>query len=103
MATPTDAELIQRSRRSAEAFREPRRRTVVRGPAVAVLVAAIAAGAAVAGGLFSEEQVASGMPAGSAIFGGTHPSCVLHGDEAVKRHILVHDLLGEYAPAPGRG
>jgi hypothetical protein len=144
--------LEQAARRSLR----PRRRTVVRGLAVAVLVAAVAAGAAVAGGLFSEEQVASGMPAGSAIFGGTQPTCVLQGDgltyactlaslptqeilenhtgakelitidkriaggcigrdregrhwscylgdEAVKRQILVHDLLGEYAPTPGRG
>jgi hypothetical protein len=95
------------------------------------------------------------MPAGSAILGGTEPTCELRedgityactlaslpteevvadhrakrlvtiddriaggcigrdregrrwdhylGDEAVKREILVADLLGEYAPEPGRG
>ena len=135
----------------------PRRRTVVRGLVVVAAIGAIAAGGAVAAGRFlSEEQVALGMPAGSAIFGGTRPSCELQddrvtyactlaslpteeviddhtgakqlvtidrriaggcigqdregrrwncylGDEAVKREILVRNLLGEYALVPGRG
>jgi hypothetical protein len=133
-----------------------RRRGAVRVVAVLAALAALGAGAAVAAGVFSEEQVAAGMPAGSAIFGGTEPACELQedgityactlaslpteeilddhrgakelvtiddriaggcigrdregrrwdcylGDEAVKREILVADLLGEYAPVPGRG
>jgi hypothetical protein len=128
------------------------------GRALVVTVAAlvVGAGAALAGGLFSARDVEAGMPAGSALFGGTHPTCVLRadgvtyactlaslptqetsedwtdakeiltvdkhiaggcigrdqegrhwdcylGEEAVKRQILEHDLLGVYAPVPGRG
>lgn len=133
-----------------------RRRTARRAAVAAVAAAAIGTGAAVGSGLLSEEQVARGMPAGSAIFGGTHPTCTLRpdgvtyactlaslpteeiigdhtgakelvtvdrriaggcigqdregrrwncylGEEAVKREILARDLLGQYAPAPGRG
>jgi hypothetical protein len=142
--------------RAARRDLRPRRRTLVRGLAVAAVVAALGSGAALASGLFSSRQVEQGMPAGSAIFGGTHPSCTLQGDgvtyactlatlptqeiladhrgakelvtidrhiaggcigqdregrrwdcylgrEAVKRKILVSDLLGEYAPGPSRG
>lgn len=61
-------------------LRRRRRRSVVRTLAVLVALGAIGAGAAVAGGLFSEDQVEHGMPAGSAIFGGTHPTCELRRD-----------------------
>jgi hypothetical protein len=81
----------------------PRRRTVVRSLAVAVVVAAFAAGAAVAGGLFSEEEVAQSMPAGSAIFGGTHPSCTLQDDGVTYRCTLAslptEELLDDHTGA----
>jgi hypothetical protein len=66
--------------RAARRDLRPRRRTVVRALVVVAALGAIGAGAAVAGGLFSEDQVARGMPAGSAIFGGTHPTCALQDD-----------------------
>jgi hypothetical protein len=51
------------------------------GVAVAVLTL-VAAGTAVGTGLFTPHQVAVGMPAGTFIFGGTHPTCTLDGDGA---------------------
>jgi hypothetical protein len=51
------------------------------GLAVAVLTL-VAAGTAVGTGLFTPHQVAAGMPAGTMIFGGTHPTCTLDGDGA---------------------
>jgi len=51
------------------------------GLAVAVL-SLVAAGTAVGTGLFTPHQVAVGMPAGTFIFGGTHPTCTLDGDGA---------------------
>lgn len=66
--------------RAARRDLRPRRRTVVRALVVVAALGAIGTGAAVAGGLFSEDQVARGMPAGSAIFGGTHPTCALQDD-----------------------
>jgi hypothetical protein len=57
-----------------------RRRTVTRVAAAVVAVGALGAGAAVAAGVFSEETVARGMPAGSAMFGGTEPTCALADD-----------------------
>jgi hypothetical protein len=64
------------------ARRDPRRprRRVVQGLVAAAAVCAVAAGAAVAAGVFSADDVAQGMPAGSAIFGGTHPTCELRSD-----------------------
>jgi hypothetical protein len=133
-----------------------RRRTAVRVAALVAALFAIGAGAAVASGVFSGETVAQGMPAGSAIFGGTEPTCELQddgityactlaslptqeiigdhlgtkelitidgriaggcigrdhegrnwdcylGEEAVKREILVHALLGQVSYGPSRG
>ena len=133
-----------------------RRRRITRVFAATAAAVAIGAGAAVAGGLLSADEVEAGMPAGSALFGGTHPTCELGqdgvtydctlaslpteetsedwtdakeiltiekhiaggcigqdqlgrrwkcylGDEAVEREILSRDLLGQFAPAPGRG
>jgi hypothetical protein len=142
--------------RAAERDVRRRRRPGIRRLVVAVAAFSImAAGTAVAAGVFSPAQVAQGMPAGTYIFGQTDPSCVLDadgityhctlvnpplpelsdftgskelvtvddriaggcigqdaegmhwdcfmGDEAVKHEILVQDLLGQYAPEPGRG
>jgi hypothetical protein len=59
-----------------------RKRRIARvGLAVAVL-SLVAAGTAVGTGLFTPHQVAVGMPAGTFIFGGTHPTCTLDGDGA---------------------
>jgi hypothetical protein len=141
---------------AARRYLRPRRRILVRGLVLVAVLAALGSGAALASGLFSSDQVEQGMPAGSAIFGGTHPTCVLQQDgitfactlaslptqeilgdhrgakelvtidrhiaggcigqdregrrwncylgrEAVKRQILVADLLGQYAPSPGHG
>ncbi len=115
----------------------------------------LVAGTAVAAGVFTPHQVAAGMPAGTEIFGGTHPSCALDGDgityhctlasapsggltdyrdskelvaidrkiaggcigqdraglswdcwigmDAVRRQILVEDLLGQPELEPGKG
>jgi len=132
------------------------RRNLLRVAVAAVAVGAVAAGAAVASGVFSADRVASGMPAGSMLFGGTSPHCTLDGDgityrctlssrpteevlgdyldskelvtiddriaggcigrdheglrwdcylgdEAVRRGILVHDLLGQRSYGPSRG
>jgi hypothetical protein len=59
---------------------------------IALLV--IGAGTAVAGGLFTPKQVATGMPAGAAIFGQTNPSCTLDADGST-----YHCALAS-APAP---
>jgi len=57
-----------------------RRRRLGRvGAGVAALLV-IGAGTAAAAGLFTPKQVATGMPAGTAIFGQTDPSCTLDGD-----------------------
>jgi hypothetical protein len=132
-----------------------RRRRLQLSAAGVVALLAIGAGTAVAGGLFTPKQVASGMPAGAAIFGQTNPSCTLDadgstyhctlasapapevtdftgakelvaidkkiaggcigqdaagmhwtcyiGEDAVRHDILVHDLLGQPEPEPGRG
>jgi hypothetical protein len=61
-------------------LRSARRRRLGRaGLGVAVLTI-LAAGTAVATGVFTPRQVAVGMPAGTFIFGGTHPTCTLDGD-----------------------
>jgi hypothetical protein len=155
----TDHDLIrlgdELQRAARRDLRRPRR-LAARWVAAVAAVCAIGAGAAVASGVFSADEVERGMPAGSAIFGGTSPTCELRddgvtyactlaslpteeligdhtgakelvtidgviaggcigrdregrhwdcylGDEAVKRQILVHDLLGQKSFGPGRG
>ena len=59
-----------------------RRRRLGRvGAGVAALLL-VGAGTAAAAGLFTPKQVAVGMPAGTAIFGQTNPSCTLDADGA---------------------
>ena len=59
-----------------------------------VVLTVLAAGTAVATGMFSPRQVAAGLPAGAMIFGGTHPTCALAGDG-----VTYHCTLAS-APAP---
>jgi hypothetical protein len=79
------------------------RRVLWRGLAVAAAAAVLGSGAALAAGLFSSDQVEQGMPAGSAIFGGTHPSCVLQGDGITYACTLAslptQELIGDHRDA----
>jgi len=71
-----------------------RRRRLQRvGAGVAALLV-IGAGTAAAAGLFTPKQVATGMPAGTAIFGETNPACTLDADGST-----YHCTLAT-APAP---
>ena len=70
-----------------------RRRTGRVGIGV-VLLTVLAAGTAVATGVFSPREVAAGLPAGAMIFGGTHPTCALDADG-----VTYHCTLAT-APAP---
>jgi hypothetical protein len=66
--------------RAARLDLRTRRRRSIRIVAVLAVAVALGTGAAVAGGLLSADRVAAGMPAGSALFGGTHPTCTLLAD-----------------------
>jgi hypothetical protein len=58
------------------ARRDVRRPRRARRIATGTIVLCVGLGAtAVATGVFSSDDVASGMPAGAAMFGGTHPTC----------------------------
>jgi len=57
-----------------------RRRRIGRAGLAVVVLTVIAAGTAVATGVFTPRQVAAGLPAGTLIFGGTHPTCALDAD-----------------------
>ena len=57
-----------------------RRRRIGRIGIGVVVLTVLAAGTAVATGMFSPRQIAAGLPAGAMIFGGTHPTCALDGD-----------------------
>ena len=59
-----------------------------------VVLTLVAAGTAVATGVFSPKEVAAGLPAGAMIFGGTHPTCALDNDG-----VTYHCTLAT-APAP---
>jgi hypothetical protein len=65
------------------------RRSRLRRASVGVaILTVIAAGTAVAAGVFTPRQVAAGLPAGAMIFGGTHPTCTLDSD-AVTYHCAL--------------
>jgi hypothetical protein len=70
------------------------RRRVGRVGIGVVALTILAAGTAVATGVFSPREVAAGLPAGAMIFGGTHPTCALDGDG-----VTYHCTLAS-APAP---
>jgi hypothetical protein len=70
------------------------------GLAVAVL-SLVAAGTAVGTGLFTPHQVAVGMPAGTFIFGGTHPTCTLDGDGATYHCTLATVPTGDQSDYRG--
>ncbi len=71
----------QLERAAARNLAADRRRRRLRGVGLGVIaLTVIATGGAVATGMFAPRQVAAGMPAGSAIFGDRHPSCVLAAD-----------------------
>lgn len=69
LASATERDLHRRSRR-------PVRRIAL----VVAALAVVTAGTAAAAGLFSPRQVAQGMPAGTAIFDQTDPTCVANPD-----------------------
>jgi len=58
----------------------PARRPVRRIALVVAALAVVTAGTAAAAGLFSPKQVAQGMPAGTAIFDQTDPTCLANPD-----------------------
>ncbi|MDX6543072.1 MAG: hypothetical protein QOK32_675 [Gaiellaceae bacterium] len=84
-------------------LRPARRSRFVRAAVVLATIGAIGTGAAVAAGVFSEEQVARGMPEGSLIFGGTHPRCVLLQDGVTYACTLgslpTQELIGDHTGA----
>ncbi len=74
---------------AARSVAASRRRSRARLVGIAVVgLSLLAAGTAVAAGVFSPRQVAAGLPAGSVIFGNTHPTCVLDAD-AVTFHCTL--------------
>jgi hypothetical protein len=66
-----------------------RRRRRLGQAGIGVLVLTIvAAGTAIAAGVFTPRQVATGMPAGTLMFGGTHPTCTID-DDGVTYHCAL--------------
>ena len=89
------ARLGDRLEAAAErSLRANRGRQVRRAGFGVVVLTVLAAGTAVAAGLFTPHQVAAGLPAGAFIFGGTHPTCSLDGDS-----VTYHCTLAT-VPAP---
>jgi hypothetical protein len=90
--------LAEATRRDlARARRRPVRRVAL---ALAGLVV-LGAGTAAAAGLFSPKQVAEGMPAGTAIFGQTDPTCVLNSGDGSYRCTLSRPPADEVTDANG--
>jgi len=73
------------------------RRRLVQAAAIAVAAGAIGVGAAIGAGAFSTSQVESGMPAGSWLFGDTHPTCALKPDGVTYACTLAHAPTWEYS------
>lgn len=65
-----------------------RRRRIGRTGLAVVVLTVLAAGTAIATGVFTPRQVAAGLPAGTFIFGGTHPTCSLDAD-AITYHCTL--------------
>ena len=74
-----------------------RRRLVLRAAAIAVAAGAIGVGAAIGAGAFSANQVEAGMPAGSWLFGDTHPTCALQRDSVTYACTLASAPTWEYS------
>jgi hypothetical protein len=82
-------------------LRRSRRRPVRRIAFALAGLAILGAGTAAAAGLFSPKQVAEGMPAGTAIFGQTDPTCVLNPDDGSYRCTLSKPPANEVTDANG--
>jgi hypothetical protein len=78
-----------------------RRRRVGRIAVALAGLVVVGAGTAAAAGLFSPKQVAEGMPAGTAIFGQTDPTCVLNADGSSYRCTLSKPPGDEVTDANG--
>jgi hypothetical protein len=76
-------------------LRATRRRRIGRAGLGVVVLTILAAGTALAAGVFTPRQVAVGMPAGTMIFGGTHPTCTLDGDGITYHCTLATAPTGE--------
>lgn len=72
-----------------------RRRRAGRAGLAVVVLTVLAAGTAIATGVFTPRQVAAGLPAGTLIFGGTNPSCALDGDGITYHCTLATAPTGE--------
>ena len=91
----TLAELGEALREATERdLRRGRRGPVARVALAVAAIAVVSVGTAAAAGLFSPKEVASGMPAGAAIFDQTDPTCVVNADGTSYRCTLAS------APAP---
>jgi hypothetical protein len=87
-------------------LRGARRRRIRRASFGVTVLTVLAAGTAVATGVFSPRQVAAGLPAGAMIFGGTQPTCSLDSDGVTYHCTLANppapDGPGEPPPADFR-
>ena len=72
-----------------------RRRRMGRAGLGVVVLTVLAAGTAIATGVFTPRQVAAGLPAGTMIFGGTHPTCALDSDGITYHCTLATSPTGE--------
>jgi hypothetical protein len=90
MTTPRLAaigdDLERAARRDLAAARRGRRRRRVLGGAAALAI--VAPGAALAAGLFTSEDVARSLPAGTQFLVGTHPTCTVV-TEGVEYHCTI--------------
>ena len=82
---------LERAARADRRRNTKRRRRILGG---ALAIAILAPGAAVAGSLLSEEEVARSMPAGTRFLVGTEPAC-----ETVKDGVEYHcTIKGDFQP-----
>jgi hypothetical protein len=98
MTTEADLRMLGDAlERAARRDLQPRRRVLLATAGVAALLA-IGVGAAIAAGVFSNDQVARALPAGSVLFGGTHPTCALQDDGVTYACNLAALPTKEYIP-----
>jgi hypothetical protein len=86
---------------AARSLGSARKRQLGRAALAVAVLSLVAAGTAVATGLFTPRQVAVGMPAGTMIFGGTHPTCALDGDGITYHCALATAPTGEQSDYRG--